>query len=75
MLTVTMHSAGVDHYRYVKRRRNMPQTEWHDPRTGQRIGGVSLAEHLAALLLPAYDATGYKFISGASDHIGSSFLV
>jgi hypothetical protein len=44
----------------------MPQTRWIDQVTGQRIGGVSLAERIEAFVLPAYGAEGSKFISGQS---------
>lgn len=50
--------------RYLKLVRNMPQTKWNDPLTGKRIGGVSLAERIEALVAPAYAAEGTKFISG-----------
>lgn len=42
----------------------MPQTLWIDRATGERIGGVSLAERIEAFVLPAYGAESTKFISG-----------
>eukprot|EP00798_Chlamydomonas_sp_ICE-L_P015192 gene15193-21267_t len=31
---------------YLKLKRGMPQTKWNDPKTGARIGGISLAERI-----------------------------
>jgi len=44
----------------------MPQTKWFDQATGERIGGISLAERIEAFILPVYGAEGTKFISGES---------
>ena len=49
---------------YLKLKRGMPQTKWNDPKTGARIGGISLAERIEEVLLPMYGATECKFISG-----------
>ncbi len=51
--------------RYLKTRRNVPQTCWMDLSTGRRIGDVSLAERIEALLLPLYSGSDTKFMSGA----------
>jgi hypothetical protein len=51
--------------RYLKLKRGMPQTKWIIMATGVRIGGVSLAEHIEAAVLPVYGAETTKFISGA----------
>ncbi|MEW5298438.1 MAG: hypothetical protein WDW36_001562 [Sanguina aurantia] len=53
--------------RYMKFKRNIPQTCWVDLATGKRIGGVSVAEHIESFVLPLYGARDSKFLSGGRE--------